>query len=540
MDWLLSVEERKCTNQSFLLSFMNEPPIDSSRPIEKDLRRHLRGIWRSCAQPPPSVSSASSAGGSSYLHGQPRSATSSSRYERKQKSKDKLFNPKYGSVSTPGDVLAALCFLTSAFLQLRCTTPGSMQDAERASLRLALAALARHSVFDTNSRSRERADTPAGNGRVETDPQFLRWSIALLCFMDAALSWCPVDPLGWLGSCEDDAGLIVAHVSGYCSFPALAVRLRCYLKRAQDGCRVTWRRLGVHMDNIRSREIPDPWPWAWVQASDGSILVRNRTKVPLRVELHRPSNTLPSPWADLPLLRAYLSQAEPVLVAEVGPGIEWALRPQARAGRHFQMRLLTQAGVQVCSRHLNRGQTFDFSINIPSEVKHGSLVASRSPIRCIDRSSANAVPCKPRKAIERRRSVEDRKPSQSSALEPRLSQCSTAVPSVASAHAVSEDSDGDRMPKGTSPGAASPMASGDALDTAICPRCLAYMASRYSRPAASEYADGVRCDRCGVEAPCPKNRIMGGSKYFHCSHCWFDLCYVCAMQEMRDVWWGQD
>lgn len=37
------------------------------------------------------------------------------------------------------------------------------------------------------------------------------------------------------------------------------------------------------------------------------------------------------------------------------PGIEWALRPRAKEGREFRVRLMTKAGVMVCARGLRRG-----------------------------------------------------------------------------------------------------------------------------------------------------------------------------------------
>lgn len=98
------------------------------------------------------------------------------------------------------------------------------------------------------------------------------------------------------------------------------------------------------------------------------MLVRNRTRVPLRVELHRPKSRS-SPLADLPLLKSLMqwisSKEKPILVAEVKPGIEWALRPRAKEGRDFRVRLMTKAGVMVCARGLRRGQTFDFEVPVP-------------------------------------------------------------------------------------------------------------------------------------------------------------------------------
>ena len=60
------------------------------------------------------------------------------------------------------------------------------------------------------------------------------------------------------------------------------------------------------------------------------MLVRNRTKVPLRVELRHPPKQ-PSPFSEC-LQRLFSNcwvQPAPLLVAEVRPGIEWDLRPSA-------------------------------------------------------------------------------------------------------------------------------------------------------------------------------------------------------------------
>ena len=99
------------------------------------------------------------------------------------------------------------------------------------------------------------------------------------------------------------------------------------------------------------------------------MLVRNRTKVPLRVELYRPRELQVSPLADLPLLKPifewFHGKSRPILTADVKPGIEWALRPRAKEGREFRVKLLTAAGVLVCARPLRRGQSFDFHVPVP-------------------------------------------------------------------------------------------------------------------------------------------------------------------------------
>ena len=108
----------------------------------------------------------------------------------------------------------------------------------------------------------------------------------------------------------------------------------------------------------------------------------------------------------------------------------------------------------------------------------------------------------------------------------------------------------------------------------LCPRCLRSMPLRRTRPRASIYSGGVRCDSCKVELmgdlmvsnfkdvstmlwicwsiPSNETKVktemeMAGDchetseiAFCHCSRCWFDLCRQCAYKEMREVWWGEE
>ena len=114
------------------------------------------------------------------------------------------------------------------------------------------------------------------------------------------------------------------------------------------------------------------------------MLVRNRTKVPLRVELHRPKAAQAFPLADLPLMKPILQwfhgKVRPVLTADVKPGIEWALRPESAEGREFKVKLLTTAGVLVCTKPLRRGQSFDFHVPVPpppAQLRAAALACQR-------------------------------------------------------------------------------------------------------------------------------------------------------------------
>lgn len=390
-DWSLSVEEQNPSGVAVGLHCLGlgrfAPPAENSggvrvaatplsgKEIRRRLHRQTRRIWHQCREQPslPRRTRASSNQGPMLSVRRQSAADSVHNKElRAREAYEKLFNPQRGSVTGNHGLCTALCFLVSAYLEHRHGEPNThLRDAERSSLRMAVAALARHPCFDDIPGA--AGNTP-NSGDSEQD-EFLRGALALLCFLDAALAWRPVDPLGLFGECEDGEGLLVGHQKGSYAYPVLAVHLRRSLKKAAAGCRVLWRRLSVHLDVLRSRELPAPWPWVWVHTHDASMLVRNRTKVPLRVELY--SNQVGvatgSPWSDWRFLawtRKLLGlkddeRERPVLSAKVGPGIEWALRPQVPHGQHFQMRLLTEAGVVVCSKRLRRGQTFDFAVKVP-------------------------------------------------------------------------------------------------------------------------------------------------------------------------------
>ena len=54
------------------------------------------------------------------------------------------------------------------------------------------------------------------------------------------------------------------------------------VRKANGGCQLAWQRLEVHMDAVRARTLPEPWPWIWVLNEEASMLVRNRTKAGAR------------------------------------------------------------------------------------------------------------------------------------------------------------------------------------------------------------------------------------------------------------------
>jgi len=481
-------------------------PPGKRRSLNQEYRRHFRRIWRICAQPPPPhiVGSERSRRGSAHSRWRGVSSSSTLQQQHSVMDADKVFGQAPGQSGARG-VCAALCFLVSSFLEFRRGARGRFRDAERSSLRLATAALARHPALADVQALDEWQSSPAGaSGGAGEDLQFRHWAMALICFLDAALSWGPLDPLGWVGRCQGGEDALTVHYTGFCTFRAVAGKLRLRLRKALSGCRATWRRLAVQLDAVRERKLPEPWPWIWVRSPDAEMLVRNHSKVRLRVELHRPPGAIPSVWADWPLLRRAL-QPQALLTADVGPGVEWVFRPQAPEDS-FRVRVMSRAGIEVCSRGLRRGQAMDFRVSVPP------------------RPDPRAVGLGPL-ALETRPCSKG----------PRSSVGSTAAPSELSTLASIEGSDAPELaaPERTE---AKPL-QGGGLSAAICPQCLRQMAARSTPPASGIYEEGARCDSC--QAVVPTCDVAGREQpFFHCELCWYDLCYSCAVHEMLTVWWG--
>ena len=166
---------------------------------------------------------------------------------------------------------------------------------------------------------------------------FRHLAVALLCTLDVALSWTPVDPFCWMGK-PDTVSIVMARKADIHTFQEFAEKLGQSVKLAWSS-RNFWQRFETHLDSMRKRTLEESWTRAWTLRESASMLVRNRTKVPLRVELHRPQKPS-TPLSDCfvqPLLDWCLAVPEPLLVAEVNPGIEWALRPKKEEGRDFQV-----------------------------------------------------------------------------------------------------------------------------------------------------------------------------------------------------------
>jgi hypothetical protein len=490
-------------------------------------------------------------------HGSSRSTDSKDDWREPQsEAYEKLFNPAFNSVTDDRGLCAALCYLVGAFIRHRKMAPGPLNDGSRYSLRLAVAALARHPVFEEDV---EKDDQ--GKARAADLVEFRRGALALIPLLDAALAWKPVDPWGWYGHYEDDAPLLwceKTHAKGFSSFPFICGRLRKCLTKAAAGDTVTWRRLSVRLDSVRLRELPSPWSCTWVQAQDASMLVRNHTRVPLRVELYKPPTSKASPWRDWPLLSSistFLGIQEedaPLIVADVGPGIEWAMRPKAREGRHFELKLVTAHGVVVCSKRLRRGQTFDFEVDVPKPKRSLAVTTPRQATTArqgVESSKASipegGVATVNAKEACKAFDVDGDDQSVCSTVAPssnnstRLSIASSTASGLTSVTQASSSRTATLHSTVPKPNVASPA---EDLEAVICPRCLREMRARFTRPTAQTYAEGVECDKCSkrilkVEG---SNRDESKDPFFHCKRCWYDMCRSCAVQEMQDVWWGED
>jgi len=335
--------------------------------------------------------------------------------------------------------------------------------------------------------------------------------------------------------------LLSQHGSCMCSRSWLATQLGVRFQEFMTGCQASWRRLEVYIDHLQEIDVPPPWPWVWTAPREASIAVRNHTKVHLRVELHAARTGRLFPRVDAPLLRTLWRRCAPgprkeqaLVVSHAAPGDNAHIEPELRTleGKHFQLRLLTEAGVIVCSKRVRRGQLLDFDIPVPYKrnsllkvVKHPSRLEGR---RCSDKAesvmSADASTAAPSSAV------------------------GAWAGSVFFAETVGNDEeikDATYM-----------------LETAVCPQCLDNMVLRLNQPENMAYTAGVRCDRCETtlvankakDASKPKRQhgvavcnadaelIAQESKiepFLHCSSCHYDLCQECALQEMREVWWAE-
>eukprot|EP00929_Paragymnodinium_shiwhaense_P014804 TRINITY_DN122767_c0_g1_i1.p1 TRINITY_DN122767_c0_g1~~TRINITY_DN122767_c0_g1_i1.p1 ORF type:complete len:748 (+),score=172.04 TRINITY_DN122767_c0_g1_i1:102-2345(+) len=613
LTWALEAEEdRPDAVQASLGVFAKD---DSKRGF----RRQQRRIWETCRM--YDAGPARATGSSSHLPLSRRlrrsEEASSSRESRARETYERLF---HAGMTRPGTqsfdlfddgrafdleggpsagerrLCAALCYLVSAFLDLRLKAPGSLNDAERSSLRLAATSLASAKALDSIDNVASFFAPAAAAGAVEAeDPEvdlkvewsgrteFLRCALLILCYLDTALAWRPMDPLGLMGSCDEGVGVVLPRGARYlCTYKLLASNLVKSLQSLRrTGCLMTWRRLRVHLDAMRQRELPDPWPCVWATSKETSMLVKNRTKVHLRVEVYRGNFAMSSPLADWPLLQKIYCIFFPaddgfVMEGEVGPGYEWALRPPRRSGQQFQLRLLTEAGVVVCKKRLRRGQTLDFDVKIPSRPKK-SVVISEGVVRNSDietrskdkgsRSSKFSVSSLPSTAVP---STEYSYSSMATGSADLAAGLGSSLPRH-DEEAVDEKpgfvqqevsriehwkGDSAAAVGGLSVSSLAPIPSSSEarseqtrirrlttindVVTALCPRCLREMSERHRRPAAKIYAEGVRCDHCSEHLVNERGVPQTEEKFFHCGRCWFDLCRSCAVREMQTVWWNED
>mmetsp|Transcript_52835 Transcript_52835/g.96691 ORF Transcript_52835/g.96691 Transcript_52835/m.96691 type:complete len:233 (+) Transcript_52835:3-701(+) len=232
------------------------------------------------------------------------------------------------------------------------------------------------------------------------------------------------------------------------------------------------------------------------------------------------------------------------MVADVGPGIEWALRPKVKEGRTFDMKLVTAHDVVVCSKRLRRGQTFDFKVTVPERPRAPAARAVKDA-KSVDGDSESVASTTAPSSRAPRLSTASTSTTMSSLpagpLQASLaSGMSRSWPHPSSASMDSTSQAGLMAEDTEEPVHASANVPNVQLDSAICPRCLREMRGRITRPTSRAYADGVECDKCSIKILNPNEASESQEPFFHCRRCWFDLCHNCAAQEMQDVWWNDD
>ena len=441
-----------------------------------------------------------------------------------------------GTIHDKLGLCAALSYVVYEFLKLQHAGRGCLQDTPRKSLRLALSSLAQHATF-AKGRTLEwmvPCQTRATKGKAQAESWWRQFScpekdfrtaaVTLICILDAALSWSPLDLFGWMGKPEDVEGRLLARQRDRCIYPAYASKLRACLKAACSASPKSVVRIESHLAAIKSRDLPKPWVTAWVRVQgrdSGPMIFRNKTKVPLRLELHSSAQSLAWPMS---ILQSLVSGDRLVLAAHVQPGIEKALRLKKELGSKFQLHFRTASGVRVCSRRLCRGEAFDFQIDVPTKpAQLRTYVLSHTKTTHKDMSSASCT--------SRRLSQASTASTASSSTTFPMAAPSWSQPILESTPIVV---DGFIV---------------DGFTSCICPRCLARMTYQVARPRLPTYAGGVSCDHCQTqllgeeyEASSEEGldaKMQTSTKYSfcHCSRCQFDLCRLCAYKEMQQVWW---
>ncbi|CAE7417669.1 yciC [Symbiodinium sp. CCMP2456] len=429
-----------------------------------------------------------------------------------------------GTMQDKLGLCAALSYVLYEFLILQHAARGCLQDTPRKSLRLALSSLAQHAPF-AKGRTGEWMVPCKTKGKVHAqswwrqssspEKDFRTAAVILICILDAALSWSPLDLFGWMGKPEDVEGCLLARQRDRCVYPAYASKLRACLKAACSASPKSAVRIESHLAAMKSRDLPKPWVTAWVSVQgrdSGPMIFRNKTKVPLRLELHSTSQSLAWPMS---VLQSFWSGERLVLAAHVQPGIEKALRLKKELGSEFQLHLLTASGVRVCSHRLCRGETFDFQIDVPTK------------------------PAQLRTYVMSKTKTTQKGMSSESCTSRRLSQASTASTASSGTSYTSFPMAAAAWPPSILE--STPMVV-DGFTSCICPRCLARMTYQLARPRLPTYAGGVSCDHCqmqllGEESLEAKMQTLAKSSFCHCSRCQFDLCRLCAYKEMQQVWW---
>mmetsp|Transcript_4861 Transcript_4861/g.11581 ORF Transcript_4861/g.11581 Transcript_4861/m.11581 type:complete len:712 (+) Transcript_4861:58-2193(+) len=459
---------------------------------------------------------------------------------------DPLFDLSVGVPVDHHGILAAVAYVLASFLKHRLGTWLRSEHSDRKALQRTVWSLSRHHLLD-----------PDVSCDDVSDRQFKRGVQALLCLMDASLSWAPIDPFGVLGRCDASFGGLVKEAKSAITASQHASHLRQLVQALNTDSRTVWRRVSVHFDSLRERELPPPWTWVWTRSREASVLIRNHAKVQIRVELRKPK---PRPSFPLPCLRLpwflRTSTKESRVTALIGPGIEWALRPPPGDGWSFNVKLLSEAGVELGTKKMLRGRAWNFRVKTPKrpqsleaceagkKSEDSSSVCSTSAPSSYLSSSASSAPS------ERERCAEPVLPDTSAAKAPASTNINanintnknTPLPGPLATAAPSSLASKSPAISGSRRRVSISQNQSQLLSATICPKCLRQMRSRSCSPDFPVYRQGAECDRCEAMLVTSHQYSKGHSTapFFHCGTCLVDLCHACAIRDLRETWWKED
>ncbi|CAE7726607.1 yciC [Symbiodinium microadriaticum] len=174
----------------------------------EELGRHLRKVRQLCSAP--------SQKRAPELRPQVHARRTQAASKGGTGSTGSTYDPDHGgTIQDKLGLSAALSYVVYEFLKLQHAARGCLQDTPRKSLRLALSSLAEHAAF-AKGRTGEWMVPCKTKGKVHAqswwrqsscpEKDFRTAAVTVICILDAALSWSPLDLFGWMGKPEDVEG----------------------------------------------------------------------------------------------------------------------------------------------------------------------------------------------------------------------------------------------------------------------------------------------------------------------------------------------